>query len=190
VSAPTDLVGLADMTRGRLLVRGMLRSLASTVVLLALYFMSPLDRMDRVPVAVSLVVALLLLLGVSMWQFRAITRAAAPAVRAVEALAVTAPLFLLLFSATYFLLARDDAANFNTPRLTRTDALYFTVTVFATVGFGDIVATSQVARRLVTAQMVLDLLVLGLGIRVIVAAVQRGRQYPRPAPDAPHADRS
>jgi hypothetical protein len=161
------------MTRGRPIVRGLLRALSATVVLLTLYFMAPLDRMDGVPVAVSLVVALLLLLGVSMWQLHAITRAAAPVVRAVEALAVTAPLFLLLFSATYFVLARDDAASFSTPRLTRIDALYFTVTVFATVGFGDISATSQVARGLVTAQMVLDLLVLGLGIRVIVAAVQR-----------------
>jgi hypothetical protein len=178
------------MARGRPIVRGLLRALSATVVLLTLYFMAPLDRMDGVPVAVSLVVALLLLLGVSMWQLHAITRAAAPVVRAVEALAVTAPLFLLLFSATYFVLARDDAASFSTPRLTRIDALYFTVTVFATVGFGDISATSQVARGLVTAQMVLDLLVLGLGIRVIVAAVQRGRQYPRPAPDASQADRS
>ena len=60
--------------------------------------------------------------------------------------------------------------------LTRTDSLYFTVTVFATVGFGDIIATSQTARLLVTVQMILDLVVLGLGIRVFLGAVQRGRQ--------------
>ncbi|MET0414807.1 MAG: potassium channel family protein [Actinoplanes sp.] len=79
------------------------------------------------------------------------------------------------------MLAQDDPGSFSTHTLTRTDALYFTVTVFATVGFGDISATSQIARRLVTAQMILDLLVLGLGIRVFVGAVQRGRQ--RQAPD-------
>ena len=60
--------------------------------------------------------------------------------------------------------------------LTRTDSLYFTVTVFATVGFGDITATSQTGRLLVTAQMILDLIVLGLGIRVFLGAVQRGQQ--------------
>jgi voltage-gated potassium channel len=49
------------------------------------------------------------------------------------------------------------------------------VTVFATVGFGDITATSQPARLIVTAQMILDL-ILGLGIRVFLGAVQRGRQ--------------
>ena len=48
--------------------------------------------------------------------------------------------------------------------------------VFATVGFGDITATSQTGRLLVTAQMILDLIVLGLGIRVFLGAVQRGQQ--------------
>ena len=47
------------------------------------------------------------------------------------------PLFLLLFASTYFLMERASAASFTQP-LTRTDALYFTVTVFSTVGFGDI----------------------------------------------------
>ena len=57
----------------------------------------------------------------------------------------------------------------------RTDSLYFTVTVFATVGFGDITATSQVARIVVIAQMILDLLVLGLVVKVFVGAVEIGR---------------
>jgi hypothetical protein len=162
--------------RRRLVARGLLRAMAATTALVVLYFTLPLYHLDRVPIGVSLLVALLILLSVTMWQVRAITRAAHPGVRAVEALAVTAPLFLLLFAATYFVLAREDPASFSTHRVTRTDALYFTITVFATVGFGDISATSQLARRLVTVQMILDLLVLGLGIRLFVGAVQRGRQ--------------
>jgi hypothetical protein len=90
-------------------------------------------------------------------------------VRAVGALATTAPLFLLLFAATYFLMAKTSPASF-TDHLTRTDALYFTVTTFSTVGFGDITAVSQSARLVVTAQMILDLLILGLGIRVFIGA--------------------
>jgi hypothetical protein len=39
-------------------------------------------------------------------------------------------------------------------RLTHTDGLYFTVTVFSTVGFGDITAKSQAARLVVTGQMI------------------------------------
>jgi voltage-gated potassium channel len=78
-------------------------------------------------------------------------------------------------------MAQDGPANFSTDTLTRTDALYFTVTTFATVGHGDISATSQSARIIVTAQMTLDLLVLGLGIRVFASAVQRSR--PQQVPD-------
>jgi len=55
------------------------------------------------------------------------------------------------------------------------------------VGFGDITATSQAARLVVTVQMILDLLVLGLGIRVFIGAVQLAREeHPDPAgPAAP-----
>ena len=73
-------------------------------------------------------------------------------------------------------MAQAELNNFNVHSLTRTDALYFTVTVFTTVGFGDIVATTQLVRLVVTAQMILDLGVLGLGIRVFLGAARRGRQ--------------
>jgi Ion channel len=54
-------------------------------------------------------------------------------------------------------MAHTNPANFNTHPLTRTDMLYFTVTVFSSVGFGDITAASQLARLVVTARIVLDL---------------------------------
>ena len=85
------------------------------------------------------------------------------------------PVFLLVFAATYFMMEQANADNFNVDSLTRTDSLYFTVTVFATVGFGDITATSQVARVVVIAQMILDLLVLGLVVKVFLGAVEKGR---------------
>jgi voltage-gated potassium channel len=137
----TPVHALTPAERRRVIARGLARALAATTVLVALYYLSPLNHLDSVPLEVSLAVALLVLLGVSVIQIRAITRAAHPGVRAIEALATTVPLFLLLFAATYFLVAQDDPANFNTHTLTRTDALYFTVTIFATVGFGDISPT-------------------------------------------------
>jgi hypothetical protein len=167
---------LTPAERRRIIARGLLRALMATVVLVVLYFLLPLNHMDGVPPEVSLAVALLVLLGVSIWQIRSITRHTYPSVRMVEALAGTVPLFLLLFAATYFLMSQDDPANFSAHALTRTDALYFTVTIFATVGFGDISATSQSARLLVTAQMILDLLVIGLGIQVFLGAARRARQ--------------
>ena len=72
-------------------------------------------------------------------------------------------------------MAAVSASNFG-QKLTHTDALYFTVTVFTTVGFGDITAKSEGARLLVTAQMIADLIVLGVGAKIILGAVTRGRQ--------------
>ena len=103
----------------------------------------------------------------------AIFRATYPVAKAIEALSLTGPLFLLLFATTYFLMSQADSANFNLSELTRSDSLYFTVTVFTTVGFGDIVATSHSARVLVTVQMILDLILIGAVIRAFVEAVRR-----------------
>jgi voltage-gated potassium channel len=162
----------------------LLRALGSTVALVAIYYLLPLDH-TSISVAVGmLVVGLLGLVGLVAFQVRAIIRATFPALRAVGALATSAPLFLLLFAGTYFVIGQVSAANFSEP-LTRTDALYFTVTVFATVGFGDITATTQGARVLVTGQMVAGIVIIGLGARIIVDAVKRGQQrQPVPNSDA------
>jgi voltage-gated potassium channel Kch len=154
----------------------LVRILATSIGLVALYYLAPLHELAKVPVALSLSVEMLVLAGVVAWQVLSITRADYPGIRAVEALSVTTPLFLLLFAAGYFLLAQDNPANFSPHALTRTDTLYFTVTTFSTVGFGDIVATSPAARLIVTVQMLLDLLVLGLGIRLFFGAVQAGQR--------------
>ena len=104
--------------------------------------------------------------------------------QAVEALGLIVPLFLLLFASTYFVMERASAAAFTQP-LTRTDALYFTVTVFSTVGFGDISPKSEAARIVLIVQMLGDLAILGAGIQVLVRAVQRGRQQSRTQAAAP-----
>ncbi|MCS5718999.1 potassium channel family protein [Herbiconiux sp. CPCC 205763] len=176
---------LSSARRRRLILRGLLRAVVSTAVLVAAYFAVPFALIDAVPIPVSLVVALVALLCVTTWQLRAITRAVHPRVRAIQALAVTAPLYLLLFAASYFLMSSADVENFTSGALTRLDALYFTVTVFATVGFGDISPASQMARLVVMVQMVMNLLVLGAGIQVFVGAVHRGSrgQAPGSPPD-------
>jgi hypothetical protein len=164
-------------------------------VLVAAYYLLPLDHITSVPLARA--GGLLILFAGTVYQVRAITRARYPAVRAVQALATTVPLFLLLFASAYFAMARVSPANFSAHPLTRTDALYFTVTTFSTVGFGDITAVSQSARLVVTVQMLLDLLALGLGIRVFVGAVQIARRQAQsaanpgpPTPDQPGQERA
>ncbi|WP_052685674.1 potassium channel family protein [Lentzea aerocolonigenes] len=103
---------------------------------------------------------------------RLIARSTRPVWQGVQTLAMVIPLFLLMFANACFLLARHQPDSFNCS-LSRTDALYFVVTVFATVGFGDIVAVSPLARIVVTVQMVGDLLVLGVALKVVLLAVRR-----------------
>jgi hypothetical protein len=166
-------------------IAALLRSLAITIVLVALYYLLPLDHLSSLPLAVLLGAGLVILLVISAGQVREILRARYPALRAAEALATTVPLFLLLFAAAYYVMERASPGSFS-HSLTRTDTLYFTVTTFTTVGFGDITATSESARLVVTAQMLLDLLALGLGVRVLLGAVQIARQG-RASPAAPAA---
>lgn len=161
--------------RLRRVVLTMLKAGASTVTLLAIYYLLPLDRTSTDVVIAMLIAGLLALVGLIVLQVRSIIKAEYPALRAVGSLATSAPLFLLLFAATYFVMGRISASNFS-ETLTRTDALYFTVTVFATVGFGDITATSEGARALVTGQMVAGIVIVGIGARIIVDAIKYGRQ--------------
>jgi voltage-gated potassium channel len=157
----------------------LLRATATTVGLVMAYYLLPLDNVAGVSLGLSLVAGLVALTAIVAYQVRAIIRHRHSAVRAVEALAITVPAFLLLFAATYFIMEQVNSENFNVDSLTRTDSVYFTVTVFATVGFGDITATSQAARVVVMAQMILDLLVLGLVVKVFVGAVEVGRRDQR-----------
>jgi hypothetical protein len=153
----------------------MLRAAGSTTALVVIYYLLPLNRASTTVAVTILIIGLVVLIGLVAFQVRAIIQSPFPLLRGVEALATSIPLFLLLFAATYVVLATISASNFSEP-LSRTDAIYFTVTVFATVGFGDITAKTEVARIVVTGQMLADLIIIGLGIRIIVSAVQRGRQ--------------
>jgi voltage-gated potassium channel len=165
----------------RRVVLTVLRALASTTALVVIYYLLPLDRTSIWGAVAMLAAGLLALIGLIVFQVRSVIKATYPAQRAVEALATSAPLFLLLFAGTYFVMGGE---NFSEP-MSRTDALYFTVTVFATVGFGDIVATSEAARALVTGQMVAGIVVIGIGARIIVDAVKYGRdQQPLQGSDA------
>jgi hypothetical protein len=159
----------------RHLLQALARSLATAVAVLVLYFVVPLQEPVRGRTVLLLLLGLLLVGLVVAWQVRAILRARNPALRAVEGVALLLPLFLVLFAAVYLRLDASDPGAFSEP-LTRTDGLYFVVTVFATVGFGDITPVSQAARALTTVQMVADLILIGFVLRVFVAAVEHRRR--------------
>lgn len=150
-------------------------SLLAAAAIVVGYFLLPLTSTLAVDSVLELLVGLTVLGVLIVWQIREILRSPYPAVQAFSALVVILPGFLTLFSVTYYLMGRADVRAFSEP-LTRLDAMYFTVTVFATVGFGDITAVSETTRGVVVVQMILGLVLVGVIARVIFGAVQEGRR--------------
>lgn len=173
-AANHDVRSLPRRRRRTLIILGLLRAAATSALLVALYYLLPLDRFSVSSLTLVLVLGLAALGAISFWEIRSIVRSRFPGIRAVQALATLVPFFLLLFASTYFTLSDRDPTTFS-ENLSRTDALYFTISTFATVGFGDIVAQTDAVRLLVSGQILLDLVILGLGIRVLLGAVQKGR---------------
>ncbi|MET1153511.1 ion channel [Arthrobacter sp.] len=114
---------------------------------------------------IRLVGILLVFLCALALELRMIIAAEVPQVRAAEAVVETVLMFLFLFAFLYTSMSTTDPSAFTEP-LSRMDALYFTTVTFATVGFGDITPVSQLARAVVTVQMI-----AGLGALVLVAKV-------------------
>ena len=150
-----------------------LRVSLSIVLLLAAYYLIPTKGQADDSDLPFLIIELFVFGVIVAIQVPAIVKARYPVLRAVEALAVTVALFLLIFARIYLSNSLADPAAFTQP-LDQTTALYFTVTVFATVGFGDIVAATNAMKLLVTVQMLLNLALLGLVIRLLTSAAQRG----------------
>jgi hypothetical protein len=161
------------------------RSLIVAVLLFVGYYVLPMNRPERSGLVV-LIVGLVALGLVLLWQVRAIMGSPFPRLRAFETLTIGIPLLLIVFASAYFLIEQSDVNSFTVP-LTKTDALYFTVTVFSTVGFGDITAKSELARILVMIQMMFDLAVFGLVAKLIFGAVEVAlrRRAPSTQTDAP-----
>ena len=161
--------------------RAWLRTLAvlasAWVVLVGVYYVVPAGL---VPASSSGVGSFLRLgAGIALFaavlaeETRRIIRADLPELRAVQALGVVIPLFLVAFATGYLSMSNDSAHMFS-ERLDHTRGLYFTITVFSTVGFGDITPEADLARIIVSIQMLLDLVILGSGVRLLLSAAQAG----------------
>ena len=160
--------------RRRLIYGAAGRALLTAIVLVVVYYVVP-DRSWNGHTALRILAGLLVFAGITAWQVKTISGSRYPGLKAAQALGLIFPVYLLVFASTYYVMEGVSAANFNLP-LTKTDALYFTVTVFSTVGFGDIVPQSEPARVVLIVQMLGDLAVLGAGVRILLGAVRRGRQ--------------
>lgn len=177
--ATHSIAGIGEVER-RELVASSLRAALSTGVLLVAYYLLPiaarhdhsrhvlfeLGSMLRLGAAFAIFIAVLTV------EIRAITRARHPMLRAGVAMAVVIPLFILFFAWIYLTMSTSDPATFHGV-MDRTTALYFAVTIFSTVGFGDITPHTDLARLICTVQMLADLAVIAVVIRLILGAANR-----------------
>jgi voltage-gated potassium channel len=162
---------LTPRQRRRLFAGAVLRTIVTVAVVVSVYYLVPMDRPMTVTTIVEIAVGALVvcvIIGLQIWR---ITRSDYPAIQAVEALAFTLPLYVFLFATVYYLMDHANVAAFGTP-LSRTDAMYFSTTVFTTVGFGDITAKTEATRVLATCQMWLDVVIVGLVLRLVVNAIK------------------
>jgi hypothetical protein len=148
-----------------------LRITAIVALLLFAYYRAPLDRTLTLMSGVLFAGILLFLTLVFIIEVRGILASKRPLLRAIRTIAVGVPLLLVLFAATYCLVDGQQSGAFSEP-LNRTDGLYFALTTFATVGYGDISPVTELARVCVMIQMVVNLLVAGVIVKVVLGAVR------------------
>ena len=151
----------------------LLRMTLSISALLLAYFLIPTRSAGRSADWPWLTLELCVFGVVVGFQVPAIVKAKYPILRAIEALAILVPLYVLIFARIYLSSSIGDPSAFNQP-LDKITALYFKVTVLSTVGFGDIVAQVNSMRLLVTLQMLLNLVLLGLVFRLLTASARQG----------------
>ncbi len=151
----------------------LIRAAAMSTALVFLYYALPLDGKFHGLSLLVLPLSLFLFCLLTWYEIRGVLRSKIPWLRAVEVLATLLPFFLIVFATLYYLMCKHDPTAFSS-HFARTDSLYFTITVFSTVGFGDLVPVSESARIAVMVQMMGGVVLIGFGVRALGGAAQRG----------------
>lgn len=156
-----------------MLVRSGLRILGIALGMLLLYAVVPVPGRSGAAALLAMIAGLILFLVLVGWQLHTIVSAEHPVLRAAEVVVFALPMLVVIFAFTFLTISRADPQSFSEP-LGRVDAMYFTVSNLATVGFGDITATSPGARVVVTFQLLFDLALLAGLVRLVVLATRTG----------------
>ncbi len=165
------LTDLDPVARRRALVRSGLTIVLSWVFVIGAFCVLPIGRESGLHAFIRLGVDVALIGAVFAWQIRRISVAELPELRAVEALGIVVVVFLVLFSGVYLAMSHDAPRTF-TQTLDHIQALYFTISIFSTVGFGDITPRTDTAHVVVSIQMLLDLVIIGAAVRLIFSAAR------------------
>lgn len=137
--------------------------------MLVFYFLLPFRDVSAADTLLRLAGGVVLIVAAIAWQVRSISKSRQPLLRSLEAVALSFWLLVIVFSIAYVSLSASNPSAFS-EQLNEVGGVYFTMSVLSTVGFGDISALSDAARIVVMVQMVLDLLLLGVVVRLLLGA--------------------
>ncbi len=168
------------MRSRRWLIRSILITAATAIVLIVLYLVLPAASRSTAATFIRMTIVLIIFMAALAYQLGSILRADHPGIRAGEALAVTFIALVVAFSFGYLSMSHASAHNFNQP-LDKVKAVYFTLTIITTVGFGDITPATDAARVVVCVQYLFDLFLI-LGVARVFISAARHAQARRDAP--------
>jgi hypothetical protein len=171
---------LAPQERRRQTAKTGLAILLGWTVILGIYYLVPFTNRVGSTAILRLGSGIALFGAVLAWEIRRVALHDLPELRAVRALGITIPVFLIAFAGVYLSLSHASASHFSEP-LNHTGALYLTVTVFSTVGFGDITPQGDLARILVAIQMLLDLVIIATIVRLLFSVARAGLAAAQPS---------
>lgn len=145
---------------------------ARTALLIVAYYIAPFEDTGGSSVALRVVISLVIVAGAATIALLGILKADFPILRAIEGMTTLIVVTILLCASTYALMSLGDPSSFS-EAFNHTGALYFAVTTATTIGFGDITPITDAARIVVMVQMVVNVALLGVGIRVMLNTAKR-----------------
>ena len=164
------LIHLTPAERKRAVAKTLLRFVVIFAAVIGAYFVLPLGGGSGDLEAIARVAGGgLLFVAIMIWEVRRIVTADLPELRAVDSIALAVPFFLTTYAAAYVTLSAISPGSFTQP-LNRAGGLYFSIVTFGTVGYGDIAPVSDLARMLVSSQVLGDLVFIALVLRIVATA--------------------
>lgn len=156
------------------MIRTALLTVAICAVLITIYLVIPAASHSNAATLIRMTIVIIVFVVALAYQLRSILVSDHPNIRAAEALVVSFVAVVVAFSFGYLSMSHASPGNFTQP-LDKVKAVYFTLTIITTVGFGDITPATDAARVVVCVQYLLDLfLILGVA-RVFLSAARHAR---------------
>lgn len=176
---------------------GIARSVIVGVGVVALYWWLPEKSYDSIAtLVVSLLASVVIWVLLVVRELIKLRNSPYPLIRLSGALVATITLLVIAFAQIYLTMDHANPGEFSQP-LNKMAAMYFSMTITATVGFGDIVAKTDPARGVVTFQMFVNLVLLAAALRGLITVAQShakpralGQDPASTPPDLPGADRT